>query len=54
MYLVKVIKQHCQKPPHNAPINDIPPTPSPSWGQLRHIDRVFVSQFLPQPWGGPG
>ena len=38
----------------NAPINDIPHPPPPLLGTTAGIDRAFVSQFLPHPWGDPG
>ena len=36
----------------NAPINGMPHLPL--LGTTAGIDRVFVSQFLPHPWGAPG
>ena len=37
---------------HYAPINGMPHLPL--LGTTAGIDRVFVSQFLPHPWGAPG
>ena len=43
---------HSHLASYYAPINGMPHLPL--LGTTAGIDRVFVSQFLPHPWGAPG